>query len=200
MLWFHHSCCFSLHRLNATFAYWPISQDKFLLKENQQVQVSVLAQIPTLHKPRAGAMLVFTTTWHKTQTTVELLTSLHTTVVSEPQGGAVPAQPSWPPCQGCCRVPPAAGTDPAVLSSEECRFPNAAGWHTEASQHCSDPTITSTETHPNSITVFPAVPARGVLGLLSCSPIDRQRKGITWHRLTLGISHNQCCVSVLRHQ
>lgn len=80
-----------LQRLNATFVYWPISQEKFLLKENQQVRVSVLAQIPLLHKPRAGAMLAFATTWHKTQTTVELLASLHTMVVSEPQGGAEPA-------------------------------------------------------------------------------------------------------------
>ena len=73
-----------LQGLNATFAYWQISQEKFLLAENRQTRVAVLAQILLLHKPGAGATLAFTMTWHKTQTTGEPLPSSHATAVSEP--------------------------------------------------------------------------------------------------------------------
>lgn len=60
-----------LQGLNATFAYWQITQEKFFLEENQQTWVSALAQILLLQKPGAGATLAFAVTWLKTQTTGE---------------------------------------------------------------------------------------------------------------------------------
>lgn len=121
--------------LNAAFVYRQISQERFLLKENRQTQVSVLAQNLPLHKPGDRATLAFATTWHKTQTTGEPLPSSLATAVSEPRGGAGPGQPSWPPCRGCCRDQSGRRIRPRL----RCRwrsmgFPARQGRHREARQ------------------------------------------------------------------
>lgn len=81
-----------LQGLNATFAYWQITQEKIFLEENQQTWVSALAQILLLQKPGAGATLAFAVTWLKTQTT------------GEPRHGRfrTPRRCRAGTCRGCC--------------------------------------------------------------------------------------------------